>query len=47
MSLHHLKKAMEYSLVFEFPQAGEGAWKHSQIQTGVETKATESQRQEG
>ena len=24
-----------------------GAWRHSQIQTGVETKATESQHQEG
>ena len=53
--LGYLKKTMDYCLVLEFPQAGEsisrkekaiGAWRHSQTQTGVETKATESQHQE-
>ena len=45
----------DYGLVVELLQAGEGdvkkekaidAWKRSLIQTGVETKVTESQRQE-
>ena len=46
----NLKKTMDYCLALEFPQAGEGyvkkgesfwTWKRSQVQTGVETKATE------
>ena len=50
--LGYLKRAMDYCLVVEVPQAyakkGEiGAWRHSQTQIGVGTKATESQHQEG
>ena len=64
MSFHHLKKflgylkkAMDYCLVLEFPQAGEGYVKKGEsclvlgnilkFQTGVETKATESQHSGG
>ena len=47
--LGYLKKAIDYCLVVEFPETGEGyvkkgeaigAWRHFQIQIGVETRAT-------
>ena len=47
--LRYLKKSMDYCLVLELPQAGEGyvkkgesywCWRHSQIQIGVVTKAS-------
>ena len=54
MPFHHLKKFLGYltkaihkqEKVMSRKEKAIGAWRHSQIQPGVETKATESQHQE-